>query len=251
MSDTRLRCVVVVCGEPEPAVQAEHGDFGRWFVRALGAEAATRVIDVRATPASPAWLDDCDALVVSGSPHAVFEPHPWLPPLEELLRDAVCTRALPTLGVCFGHQLVAQALGGRVGRNPRGREMGTITVERHDAEAPLLEGLGARFGAQATHRDTVLVPPRGATVHARSDRDDCHVFSHGSAWGVQFHPEVTAPILRGYIRARTETLRAEGVDPVALHDAVHDTPTGPTVFRNFLRIAAKARDALATPSRGG
>ena len=119
MSDTRLRCVVVVCGEPEPAVQAEHGDFGRWFVRALGAEAATRVIDVRATPASPAWLDDCDALVVSGSPHAVFEPHPWLPPLEELLRDAVCTRALPTLGVCFGHQLVAQALGGRVGRNPR------------------------------------------------------------------------------------------------------------------------------------
>ncbi len=251
MNEIRLRCVVVVCGDPDPSVSAAHGGFASWFLRSLGPEVEVRLCDARCETPAPAWLDGCTGLVLTGSPHSVYEPLPWIAPLEELLRDAVLSRRMPTLGVCFGHQLLAQALGGRVIRNPRGREMGTIMVQRHDDVAVLLDGLGSRFAAQATHRDTVVAPPRDAVVHAYSDRDDCQAFSVGTAFGVQFHPEVTAPILRSYIQARAGVLRTEGVDPQDLHDAVHDTVSGPIVFRNFLEVVRDEARARVTPWPAG
>jgi len=251
MNKPRMRCVVVVCGDPDPAVSSAHGGFASWFLRVMGPEVEVRLCDARCETPVPAWLDGCDGLLLSGSPHSVYDALPWVAPLEALVRDAVLERTMPTLGVCFGHQLLAQALGGRVALNPRGREMGTITVQRRDEWAPILDGLGVRFEAQATHRDTVIVPPRDAIVHAYSDQDQCQVFSLGSAFGVQFHPEVTAPILRSYIRSRADVLRAEGRDPQGLHDAVHETITGPTVIRNFLEIVRDEARGQPTPSPAG
>lgn len=243
MSEPALRCVVVVCGDPEPSVGAVEGCFATWFVKALGPEVGVRVVDPRAAPLSAEVFDGHDAVILTGSPHSVYDPLPWVGPLEARLREAVVARGLPTLGVCFGHQLLAQALGGRVVRNPRGREMGTIEVRRHPAGegAPLFAGLGARFTAQATHCDTVIAPPEGAAVLAESDLDACQTFRWGSAWGVQFHPEVTAPILKGYVRARSTQLRREGTDPEALYARVVPAPAGQQVLDNFVRWARAQR----------
>src|SRR3546814_6485680 len=104
------------------------------------------------------------------------------------LVTGVQTCALPI----YGHQLLAHALGGEVGDNPNGRKMGTVAVDLLPAAAddPLFTGLPDRFLAQATHQQSVLRAPEGATVLARSDHDDCHAFRWGeAAWGVQFHPE--------------------------------------------------------------
>jgi GMP synthase (glutamine-hydrolysing) len=199
-----------------------------------------RVIDTRTDALDASQLDDVGAVVVSGSPHGVYEPHPWIAPAAELVRRAVVERSLPLLGVCFGHQLLAAAFGGEVARNPLGREMGTIDIELNDqaSQDPVFAAMPRRFRAQATHRDTVLRPPSGARVLARSSRDHCQAFSVGErAWGVQFHPEITASILRDYVRARGAALRDEGIDPELLRASIAEEVEGTRVLSNFLSVA--------------
>jgi GMP synthase (glutamine-hydrolysing) len=144
------------------------------------------------------------------------------------------------LGVCFGHQLLARAMGGMVARNPRGREMGTITVTLNSSASkePIFSGVPATFCAQATHQDTVIEAPSMARVLATSSKDNCQAFAVGNhAWGVQFHPEITAPILRGYVRARSEALRSEGACPDSVYNSVRDRVEGERVLSNFIAMA--------------
>lgn len=240
MSAPPRRCLVVRCGDPEPEVAQTHGCFVRWFREAIDASVEITVLDPRTEAVSPTHLDGVGAIVVSGSPHAVYESHPWIPALEALVREAVRAREIPFLGVCFGHQLLAQSFGGEVTRNPQGREMGTITVRLNDEgqSDALFAQLPARFRAHATHRDTVLRPPPEARVLASSDRDHCQSFRVGAhAWGVQFHPEITAPILRGYVLARRAALLAEGTCATTVHDGILDTVEGAGVLANFINLA--------------
>jgi GMP synthase (glutamine-hydrolysing) len=95
-----------------------------------------------------------------------------------------------------------------------------------------------RFAAQATHCDTVIRAPGEATVLATSSKDGCQSFRVGQrAWGVQFHPEITAPIMRGYVRARAAALRAEGHAPDLVHAGVRDQVDGARVLSNFFAVA--------------
>ena len=97
--------------------------------------------------------------------------------------------------------------------NPAGRESGTIRLELDPAAAadPLFAGLPASFPAQATHLQTVLRAPDGATVLARSPQDGCHAFRWGDhAWGLQFHPEFATHHIRGYVHARADCLQRSG-----------------------------------------
>jgi GMP synthase (glutamine-hydrolysing) len=148
---------------------------------------------------------------------------------------------MPLFGICYGHQLIAHALGGEVGWHPAGREMGTVELELH-AEAgrdPLFTGLPAQFTAQATHLQTVLRAPDGATVLARSVHDACHAFRWGEqTWGVQFHPEFSTTHMRGYVRARRDALRGEGRCPHAVAREVSAAPHARRVLRRFVRHAA-------------
>jgi GMP synthase (glutamine-hydrolysing) len=138
----------------------------------------------------------------------------------------------------------AHAFGGEVGDNPQGREMGTATVELHDPARhdPLFGTMPARFAAQTTHLQTVLAPPPGATVLARSSRDACQAFRLGEhTWGVQFHPEFSSTMMRGYIAGRAAALHAEGTDARHLHRAVRPTPLARRVLARFVRHAQRHR----------
>src|SRR3546814_17012152 len=100
------------------------------------------------------------------------------------LREAAHA-GVPVFGICYGHQLLAHALGGEVGDNPNGRKMGTVAVELLPAAAddPLFAGLPDRFLAQATHQQRVLRAPAGAPVLARSDAADRPALPWGAAGG--------------------------------------------------------------------
>ena len=103
---------------------------------------------------------------------------------------------------------------------------------------PLFKGLPLRFAAQATHLQSVLRAPDGATVLARSAHDACHAFRVGDrAWGVQFHPEFSATHMRGYVHARRDALRDEGTCPSTLARKVSATPHARRVLRRFVRHA--------------
>jgi GMP synthase (glutamine-hydrolysing) len=102
--------------------------------------------------------------------------------------------------------------------------------------------LPLRFRAQTTHLQSVLQPPPDATVLARSERDGCQAFRlRDRIWGVQFHPEFSSAMMRGYIRGRAEALRAEGADPHQLQRAVRPTPSARRVLSRFVRQARLLR----------
>jgi GMP synthase (glutamine-hydrolysing) len=229
-------------GKPIDALR-RHGGFAHWIRVAAGLQrhevTVCRVATGEPLPAASGWL----GVVITGSAAMVTERQAWSEASAEWLRGARGHR-VPMLGICYGHQLLAHAFGGGVGDNPAGREIGTQELEL-DATAgadPLFAGLPARVRAHTTHLQTVLAPPPGATVLARSSRDACQAFRlDDRVWGLQFHPEFSAGAMRAYIAGRAEALRREGEDPQRLHRAVRPAPLARRVLRRFVHHARRPR----------
>ena len=163
---------------------------------------------------------------------------------EAYIRDVIEAET-PILGICFGHQLMAQALGGSVEKKPRGREIGTVNVECL-ATDPLFDGLPATLTANATHVDSVVILPASAKVIARTALEAHAVVRVGpSARGVQFHPEIDGAVMRGYVQIRWPLLVDEGLDAESIHRAAGDTPESCELLRNFIRsfVLSPARRA--------
>jgi GMP synthase (glutamine-hydrolysing) len=232
------RFLIVETGQPVASMR-RHGGFPHWIRVAAGlARDGAAVANVEAGDALPDPARFA-GVIVTGSGAMVTDRHPWSERSAAWLRDAVHADA-PVFGICYGHQLLAHALGGEVGDNPAGREMGTVQVQLEDAACadPLFGGLPQRFAAQATHLQTVLRAPEGAVKLASSALDGCHAFRWGRrAWGVQFHPEFSGTHMRGYVHARREALRAEGHCPATLSRKIAPTPHARRVLRRFVRHA--------------
>ena len=143
--------------------------------------------------------------------------HPWLGPVKDLIRDAVAGE-VPTLGICLGHQLIAVALGGSVGPNPLGQQVGVLDVGWTDDAAAdeLVGGAAGRIGVQ-WNDDVVTALPEGATVLARTARGELQAARFApTVWGVQLHPEVDEPILRRWAEGDRERHLAAGIDQEAV-----------------------------------
>src|SRR5690606_26145464 len=142
-------------------------------------------------------------------------------------------------GICFGHQLLAEALGGRVEPNPRGREMGTVQIELVERD-PLL-GADPALAVNMSHVDSVVGLPAGAVVLARSERDPHAAIRFAdSAYGVQFHPEFDGDVMRRYIDARRDVIASEGLDPDAMWHGTSDATSGAEVLARFVRGVSRS-----------
>src|SRR5690349_1972849 len=195
--------LIVRAGSAPEAVRARHGDFKQWFAAALLPRAEVSFAD--AEGALPALRHG--GIVVTGSIDSVTRPAPWMDALGAWLVDAA--RTTPVLGVCFGHQLLARALGGRVERHPGGPEAGTTVVELTDAGRadPLFATLPSRVAVQQGHEDHVPVLPPGAVLLARNAHTPVQAFAHGpNLRAVQFHPEFTAERNRAFVEAERDLL---------------------------------------------
>ena len=233
--------LILETGQPVPTMR-RHGRFPHWIRVAAGLPAdATRVVNVEAGEALPD-AGGFAGVLITGSAAMVTERRDWSERSAQWLRDAAHA-GTPLFGICYGHQLLAHALGGEVGDNPTGREMGTVAIELHAdaAHDPLFGGLPMQFPAQATHLQSVLRTPDGATVLARSAQDGCHAFRWGRAtWGVQFHPEFSLTHMRGYVEAKHDALAREGRCARHLSRSLSATPHARHVLRRFVRHARRA-----------
>src|SRR5690606_36806035 len=136
-----------------------HGSFAHWIRVAAGLHRDQAVVvDVERGEGLPT-RDGFAGVIVTGSAAMVTERHDWSERSAGWLREAAHA-GLPLLGICYGHQLIAHALGGTVDDNPNGREMGTVHIDLHPQaqDDPLFAGLPARIKAQATHLQSVLQP---------------------------------------------------------------------------------------------
>ncbi|WP_101926111.1 MULTISPECIES: glutamine amidotransferase [Luteimonas] len=236
--------LIVETGQPLPSMR-RYGGFPHWIRVAAGlGQHAVDVVDVERGGALPA-ADGYAGILVTGSGAMVTDRLDWSERSAAWLRVAAHA-GVPIFGICYGHQLLAHALGGEVGENPRGREMGTFEIETTAAarDDALFAPAGAGFTAQTTHLQSVLRLPDGATLLARSALEPHHAFRWGDrAWGVQFHPEFSATHMRGYIRGRSGALYRENLDSVALVAAVRAAPDARAVLQRFVRVA----ESMAQP----
>ncbi|GAB6196844.1 glutamine amidotransferase [Lysobacter xanthus] len=234
--------LIVETGQPTPSMR-RHGGFPHWIRVAAGLpRQAVHVVDVERGDALPPH-EGFAGVLVTGSGAMVTERRDWSERTAGWLGQAA-QAGLPLFGICYGHQLIAHALGGEVGWHPEGREMGTVEVERLEASGddPLFAELPTRFAAQATHLQSVLKLPEGATRLARSDHDPVHAFRWGeAAWGVQFHPEFSTTHMRGYVRARRDALHGEGLCADTTERGVSATPHARRVLRRFVDFARARR----------
>jgi GMP synthase (glutamine-hydrolysing) len=141
-----------------------------------------------------------DGFVVTGSWASVYWDEPWIGQLKTWVGDAI-QAGLPALGVCYGHQLLAEVMGGRV-RSMGEYEIGYRTVEQ-DGENRLLEGIEEDMTVFTTHSDHVVKEPPGATVFAKNDYG-IHGFRKGRVFAVQFHPEYDKATAEEIARGKDE-----------------------------------------------
>jgi len=235
--------LIVQTGRAIAAVRSRFGDFPHWFRVAMGLpSSAVVVVDVQ-SGATLSAHDQYGGVLVTGSGAMVSDREPWSEATAAWIRE-VHSAGTPLLGVCYGHQLIAHAFGGRVDYHPDGREMGTHTIERLDAahDDPLFGNAPSNFAAQLTHRQSVLEVPPQAVVLARSAHDACQAFRIGErTWGVQFHPEFSTSAMCGYIAARGADLQREGHCPRELGTRVRAAPHARALLRRFARIAYHPR----------
>jgi GMP synthase (glutamine-hydrolysing) len=232
--------VIMKTGQTIPAIAARYGDFEDWIISTSGLPASgflTVAVDGGETLPP---LHDTSAVIVTGSPAMVTDDEPWIKAGEQYLREIIDI-GIPVLGICFGHQLLAQALGGTVDYHPRGREIGTTSVVLTSAaeEDTLFAGMPAEFPVHVTHMQSVITLPAEAHILAGNTFDPHHAVRFAeSAWGVQFHPEFDATIMAAYIRERASRIRDEGLDFERLVAEVLEAEVASSLLRRFAAMAA-------------
>ena len=180
----------------------------------------------------PEGIQDADGWLITGSKHGAYEDHDWIPPLEELIRD-IRDSDKPMVGVCFGHQIIAQALGGKVVKFEGGWSVGrtAYTVD------------GKPVALNAWHQDQVVELPEGAQVVGSSDFCANAMLTYGdSIWTLQPHPEFGSDFINGLIQNR-----GKGVVPDAQLaqastdlDRPNDNTQIATQMANFFKTKARA-----------
>lgn len=247
----RPRVVVMKTGDKLPELAEVAGDFEDWIRTGLVLPAAAyTVVAVHRGEPLPT-PDRVDAVVITGSAAMVTDGSDWIETSAVWLRNVV-NRHRPVLGICFGHQLLAYAMGGEVGDNGNGIEVGTVTVRLQSAAQTdtLFSKLPGTLGLHASHRQAVLKLPPMAIRLASSALDPHHAFRIGEqAWGVQFHPEFNADITQAYMafyRRRESEHQTSGA-PMPIQRA-YDTPYGTALLRRFghrVRIDHRSRSTQA------
>jgi len=236
---------ILVTGEPVAGALSARGSFAAMIRAVVGDAWAGPWLEIDARGALPDFRAFA-GLVITGSSANVPTREPWILEVEQYLARAVPS-GLPIFGVCFGHQLLGQALGGRVEKNPRGREIGSVSLRLSSNDALFAEYPDGEL-VNMTHLDSVVELPPGARVLAATELEPYAALYFGQrAWGVQFHPEIDAEIIKHYVAARREILEAEGLDPRALEAGARDTPHSAALLRRFVAREVCDREFGAAP----
>ncbi len=213
-----MKIGILLTGHAPDNMVRDTGDYDDIFARMLaghGFEFQTyAVVDNQ----FPDGAQAADGWLITGSRHGVYEDHPWIEPLETLIRE-IAAQERPLVGICFGHQIIAQALGGTVEKFDGGWAVGRTDYAMGDRTLTL----------NAWHQDQVVDPPAGARILGGNAFCKYAVLGYGDhIWTIQPHPEFDTAFVDGLIRTR-----GRGVVPDEVLNAAAATLNGPTDTRDI------------------
>ena len=223
-----MKLAILETGRPPGKLAEQFGDYPGMFEAMLGPGFEIEVFDVQAGELPNP--DAHDAVLITGSPSGVYDPLPWIEPLLEFIRSAKESRMV---GICFGHQAMAEALGGRVQKSDKGWSAG---LHRYDIvrREPWMDGAGT-IADPASHQDQVVVQPPNTDVVVASDFTP---FA-GLAWtdrpaiSFQFHPEFSPAFAKALIEKRYDIV-PDADAAIASLDAPNDNARVAGWIRRFL-----------------
>ena len=225
-----MKLAILETGRPPGGLGDRFGDYPAMFARMLGDgfEVATYDVQAGRLPADPAAHE---AYLITGSPAGVYDDREWIGPLLDFIRSA---RDRKLVGVCFGHQAMAEALGGRVEKSDKGWGIG---LHRYaiDKVEPWMDP-AREIAVPVSHQDQVVLQPPNTQVFASSEFAPCAalVWTDRPAISVQFHPEFSPDFAKALIEHRRE--RLPGADSaIQSLDAPNDSALVGGWIRRFLR----------------
>jgi GMP synthase-like glutamine amidotransferase len=195
---------ILQTGHSPDALIADSGDYPSFFIRLLDGQGLTFRTWAVVDGEFPASIHDAEGWLITGSRHGAYEDHPWIPPLEAFIRDAYAAK-VPLVGICFGHQIIAKAMGGRVEKYKGGWSVGPTEYD-FDGETLTLN---------AWHQDQVVEKPASAKVVATNEFcENAALLYDDRAFTVQAHPEFRPDFVDGLMKTR-----GRGLVPDPLLDA--------------------------------
>lgn len=223
MSTPNIRIGILETGRPPEDLAAEFGDYPnmiRQWIGDLDADySAYAVLDGD----FPASVEQADLWIITGSKFGAYEHHSWIPPLESFIRSVRSANRL-MFGICFGHQIIAQALGGVVRKSDKGWGLGVHEYPTTPDWPPELGDAPDKIAIQAYHQDQVEEKPKDAVTIASTE-----FCEHGALWypgfavTVQGHPEFAKPYASALMeKRRGSVLSIEDVDQGQRNMAIKD-----------------------------
>lgn len=200
-----MRLGILETGKVDEALAVRHDQYPDMFARLFRKEDPS--IDVQSYAVIddefPDSVSECDAWLLTGSRHGVYDGLPWIEKLKDFLRRARAA-GVPIIGICFGHQIMAEAFGGRVEKSSKGWGLGVQEYEILPDAPEWMEGAPERIALQVVHQDQIKEIPADASCLATSPFCEYAMLAYGDrempdAISTQAHPEFDASFVRDLI----------------------------------------------------
>jgi len=239
-----MRVTIIETGRAPGRLSEDFPRYPDMFMSLIGAADASlafetvALLDGAALPAPSA----CEAILITGSPFGVCDDTPWMNPLREFIRNAFAART-PMIGVCFGHQIIADAMGGDVRKSPKGWGVGRHAYGIREVRSWMADA-GASVSLSVSHQDQVIAPPASAVTLASSAHTDHAMLAYRDApvISIQGHPEFSDAFVAAlYAARRGKSLTDAQVDgAIASLCTPEDNARVATWFARFLRESSAA-----------